>query len=891
MILIYIFIDNRKTKFIFLLIYRIKMTISENPNDPLFQYQWGLKNTGQANGGIGVDIDVVPIWPYYTGKGIRVGVIDSGVQLDHPDLKANIDPNATWDAAKDQPGGGPDEADENHGTAVAGIIGAVANNGIGGSGVAPDVTLGSYHITLGPTQSYTPVANQIDIAYQHALDNKMDVLNNSWGSDVPFAGIDESIQNLAETGRKGLGIIYVKANGNERASGNDSILDAVSNSPYVIAVAAVDNNGVASRYSTPGVNLLISAPGGGSSRQQATTPGNAIVSTDRTGTDGYNTQAGTAGDYVYGFNGTSAASPFVSGVAALVLQANPNLNYRDVQQILAKSARITDNSAYSWFATHSGEWNGGGSEYNRNYGFGLVDARAAVRLAESYKGRTITGPAISKFSYYEPDTPVTIPTNTTINNAASFSFTIQDSIELEHIALKLNLSVGNAKSLNIVLVSPNNTNLNLLSDTKALNGVPWGGSDSLHGFTLTSPALWGEQAKGTWTVKIWDDQKSTSPETIDNATLAALGSIQANRDLIFTNDFGTLAAQDSTRQTISSVGTDQVFNASPVSTGVSFNAANNTFSINGTAGTIKQGSSFKTVFSGDGNDTLVGGNSATTFNPGYGNNSVLLGNADNTVNSIGNDTITATQGVATVNAAGNAMVFNNAAQLNFVSSAGASTVIGGNGAMNVNGGASKVTVFGGTGADTIIGGSAGGSQLTANGAGSTVFANGNGNVLLGSKTGAVTLATQGANNTVFGGIGGGTILSKGINDLVVMDQGTTTLFGGQNAAIFTNRANANIVGETGSYAVGFGSGTSNAWASASTDLFLFANGQAGGNVTIGNFQDGKDFIQLQGYGANVVQTVLAGAQQTASGLSLTLSDNTHITLLGVTSLNQYSFMT
>ncbi|APH59964.1 S8 family serine peptidase [Granulibacter bethesdensis] len=869
------------------------MTFQGDPNDPLFQYQWGLKNTGQVNGVPGIDIDVEPIWPQYTGKGIRIGVIDQGVQLDHPDLQANIDPNATWDAALDKPGGGPDNSSEIHGTAVAGIIAAVTNNGIGVAGVAPNATLGSYHVALGGHQTSD---DQFQIAFQHALNDKMDIVNNSWGFDYAFMPLTSGVDIAARQGRNGLGMIIVKANTNYRKNGNDGILDSTSNSQYVIAVAAIDNNGVVSGYSTPGANLLVSAPAGGSTQQWTEYPGgNGITTTDRTGSDGYNTLTGAAGNYDYGFYGTSAATPFVSGVVALVLQANPNLNYREVQQILAKSARMNDSLSTGWLLNASTDWNGYGSEFSRDYGFGLIDAHAAVRLAESYRGRNVVGIQKTEVESYNPTSPIIIPTNATINNAATFTITENDSLRLEHVSLNLRLTAENLQNLHIVLVSPGGTHIALLTDTKILTGHAW----PTGGFTLTTPAFWGEQAKGTWTVKIWDDQTSTTTETINSATLTTIGSVAINNsnvafnnDMVFTNDFSKLVSTlHPWRQTISSNGSDQVFNASPVSGPVGFNAANNTFSINGTAGTIKQGSSFKTVFSGDGNDTLVGGSSAMTFNPGYGNNTILLGTANNIVNSRGQDTITATQGTATVRAYGNAMVFNNAAQLNFVSSAGASTVIGGSGAMNVNGGAGKLTVFGGTGADTIIGGSAGGSQLTANGAGSTVFANGNGNVLLGSKTGAVTLATQGASNTVFGGIGGGTILSNGTNDLVVMDLGATTLFGGQNAAIFTNSANANIIGETGSYAVSFGSGTSTAWASASTDLFLFANGQASGNVTIGNFQGGKDFIQLQGYGANVVQTVLAGAQQTASGLSLTLSDNTHITLLGVTSLNQYSFMT
>ncbi|WP_072548758.1 S8 family serine peptidase [Granulibacter bethesdensis] len=859
------------------------------PKDPLFQYQWYLQNTGQFGGTRGIDIDVTPLWSLYTGKGVRVGVIDVGTQLDHPDLVQNIDPTATWDAAQDKPGGGPTIAAENHGTAVAGLIAAAANNGIGGVGVAPDATLGIYHEAEG-TVPYPVNPQEFSIAFTHALNDRMDVVNASWGVGTPFAPFMSGLQTLAQQGRNGLGTVIVMSSGDSRGRGSNAIMNATKNSQYVIAVGAIDNTGVVARYSTPGASLLITAPGGSATNPSASTPGSDIVSTDRTGSDGYNTLAGAAGDYVYNFNGTSASAPIVSGIVALMLQANPNLNYRDVQQILAQSARITDAGSVKWFQTHSADWNGGGRFYNADYGFGLVDARAAVRLAESYRGRSVTGTEQTLTAAYQPASPVDIALDPSGTAPTRISFTINNAISVEHISLNLNMNVPDSGNLRLGLTSPAGTTAFLLVNIADMQNVPW----KQGGFTLTSPIFQGEHAQGTWTMSIWDNahfSTPTTPDTLTSATLSVTGSQPASHDIVYTNDFPTLASQSATRLTLSSMQPNPVFNASAVSLPVSISIPVQRFSIGGTSASIAPTTTLSALYTGDGNDTLVGGSSAMTFNPGYGDNTVLLGNANNIVNSEGNDTITATQGAATVRASGNAMVFNNAAQLNFVSSAGASTVIGGSGAMNVNGGAGKLTVFGGTGADTIIGSSTGGNQLIANGAGSAVFANGNGNILLGSQTGAVTLATQGANNTVFGGIGGGTILSNGTNDLLVMDLGATTLFGGQNAAIFTNRANANIIGETGPYAVGFGSGTSTAWASTSTDLFLFANGQAGGNVTISNFQDGKDFIQLQGYGANVVQTVLASAQQTTSGISLTLSDNTHITLLGVTSINQYSFMT
>ncbi|HEX3598694.1 MAG TPA: S8 family serine peptidase, partial [Lacipirellulaceae bacterium] len=118
------------------------------PNDPLFQNEWNLLNTGQEVGNpdlqslfavAGQDINVVPAWNMgYDGSGITVGVIDTGVQLTHPDLIANISPTLRFNAANGGSNVSPDLGDPDswHGTAVAGIIGATGDNDLGVSGVA-----------------------------------------------------------------------------------------------------------------------------------------------------------------------------------------------------------------------------------------------------------------------------------------------------------------------------------------------------------------------------------------------------------------------------------------------------------------------------------------------------------------------------------------------------------------------------------------------------------------------------------------------------------------------------------------------------------------------------------------------------------------------------------
>ncbi len=119
------------------------------PSDPYFQYQWHLFNVGQVVnpyndlqdlfGVPGQDINVIPAWDQgYTGAGVNVAVVDSGVQLDHPDLVQNL--GTGYDALRNRVGGGP-QGDEGHGTSVAGLIAATANNGIGGTGVAYGATI------------------------------------------------------------------------------------------------------------------------------------------------------------------------------------------------------------------------------------------------------------------------------------------------------------------------------------------------------------------------------------------------------------------------------------------------------------------------------------------------------------------------------------------------------------------------------------------------------------------------------------------------------------------------------------------------------------------------------------------------------------------------------
>lgn len=602
------------------------------PNDPLFRYQWFLDNVGQSGGGMGSDINVLPVWADYRGRGTRVAIVDDGVQLDHPDLAANVDKEASWDAVDDTPGGGPVDDDQDHGTAVAGLVAAVANNGIGGSSVAPEATLLAYRISLGFVWAPDSPAR----AFQKALENHADVVNNSWGSVFAFvsnandetqSGFFNALNALAVEGRGGKGSILVFSNGNFGAQGYDGNLNSAANGRHVIAVGAVDDTGVRSAYSTPGANLLVSAPGGASTEQSYTLPGNGVLTTDRTGSAGYNTLDGLAGNYVYNFNGTSASAPIVSGVIALVLEANPNLGYRDVQEVLAHSARFVDPGAASWTITHAGTWNGGGAQFSRNYGFGEVDAHGAVRLAEVYP-----------FLHGAPRDEANVQTVTASGSVtssgtsrANFEFDLAPGVDLNHVDLTLDASIANPATLSMDLTSPSGTKIPMVLDPENAMGplqtpLPWPSG----GFSMGTNAFWGEQSGGKWTISIYNSSSDDLPGSIKAVTLTGYGdSHSTQKEFVYTDDFAKIIGTDSFRLDVAprtnlSVGEGEtaVINAAAVSSQVIVDLAAHHAEILGQVIAISPATTVTKVFTGDGSDKLSGDSGDNAFLAGRGFNVV-----------------------------------------------------------------------------------------------------------------------------------------------------------------------------------------------------------------------------------------------------------------------------
>lgn len=586
-------------------------TAADLPKDTYFSLQWHLLNTGQSGGTKGVDLDVVPVWKKgYTGKGVSIGVFDTAMDVKHTDLAANIDMSKKVIAGGYYQDPTILTATDQHATSVAGII-AAANNGSGVVGVAYDAKLTPVDI-FGPNQTYSWQA-----LWQQS---KFDITNNSWGftSGFSVSQLDASAQYWvfqgfktgADTGRGGLGTIETVAAGNYRQNGLTTETNGLTIDRHAVIVGATDDKGFVTYYSNPGASLLVNAPSSGNT--------SGIVTDDVTGALGY-----SSGNFTSGFGGTSAATPEVAGVEALILQANARLGWRDVQTILAMTARHTGSAvndvahgyeADTWSFNHATTWNGGGLHFSNDYGFGLVDARAAVALAETWSLAVPTAHVSSNEQAATATATGAWDIGHAKTSTIAFNVTAHQSIEEVVIDLvDLKSSAGN--HLVVDLVSPTGTVSNLLNKN--------GGAVSLTaGWELMSREFRGEDSYGTWTLKI-TDTTATDTGSLTKAVLSAFGSSVADKGVfVFTDEFVQYATPE--RSKIAYAGGPATIDAAPISGDMVLNLASGTGTIDGKAVTIAAGTTVQTVIGGDGSNTIAGNNAGDRLYGGAGTD-VLTG--------------------------------------------------------------------------------------------------------------------------------------------------------------------------------------------------------------------------------------------------------------------------
>ena len=452
--------------------------------DPLSGCQWPVKNTNQY-GGDGDDINIESVWAAgKLGAGVNIAIVDNGIHAGHEDLVDNVVAARNHDYY----GFAPD-ALATHGTQVAGLI-AARDNDIGIRGVAPRASIYVYNLTADEDKI---ADNEADAMTRHMADTA--VSNNSWSfpddGDLhsPTAAWEEAVERGVTEGFGGKGVFYVWAAGNGGSQDNSN-LDGRANFYAVTAACATSWRNRITDHSERGSNLWVCAPAGYRSELFRVSP---LVTTTTTGHR-----------YTRNQGGTSAAAAIVSGVAALVRAENPDLTWRDVKLILAASASRNN-------PIH-GEWEQGARKYrstsqrysySHNYGFGTVDAAAAVRLAA---GWTTNVPPLRTVE--AASGPVDIPLEDAIEADTRPGSTVSSTITLpdgyvefiEFIEVEVTMAHPSVRDLRIVLESPSGA-VSVLSTAVIQDhqSPVFDGS-----FRFGSARHLGEDPGGTWTLRVTD---------------------------------------------------------------------------------------------------------------------------------------------------------------------------------------------------------------------------------------------------------------------------------------------------------------------------------------------------------------------------------------------------
>ena len=515
--------------------------------DPLFEEQWHLVNTGQAaftpeGGTPGADMRMSDaIRDGLNGKGVRLAVVDTGLEICHPDLAANVEPGQSFNFVFGLIAGAsltdPFNFDllGDHGTSVAGVAAAVANNGAGGRGVAPDVSLRGYNVgtlfladpELGLLRSLGGSDSFPDSAGAH-------VFNMSFGSVGSAENSEPDFVRLLQMGtselRSGLGALYVKAAGNEFdvcASRHplhaeigclSSNSDPDQNLPYMINVGAFNADDVKSSYSSAGANLWVVAPGG-----EGGFGGPGIITTDQAGTAKGFAQAGAApgtggdlidpdGDYMAAFGGTSSAAPATAGAIAVLLGVNPQLTWRDVKHILASTARQIDpdreevRAAFNgrpYVAQHAWLTNAAGYRFHNWYGFGALALDDAVTMARTHVPASLG--AFTESPWFPASGEMGMSMPIPDGDGAGVTDTLSvaglpGTASIEAVVLEISVDHNYASDLGVTITSPGGTSSVLNPPLNpALDQLP-----GLRQWRLLSNAFYGEAPNGEWQIQVVD---------------------------------------------------------------------------------------------------------------------------------------------------------------------------------------------------------------------------------------------------------------------------------------------------------------------------------------------------------------------------------------------------
>ncbi|KAG7267783.1 hypothetical protein CRUP_015028, partial [Coryphaenoides rupestris] len=314
-------------------------------DDPMWHQQWYLQDTRRSSSLPKLDLHVIPVWRKgITGKGVVITVLDDGLEWNHTDIHPNYDAAASYDFNDNDPDPFPryDSTNENkHGTRCAGEIAMQADNNKCGVGVAYNSKVGGIRMLDGI------VTDAIEASSIGFNPDHVDIYSASWGPnddgktvEGPGRLAQKAFEYGIQKGRGGKGSIFVWASGNGGRQGDNCDCDGYTDSIYTISISSASQQGLSPWYA------------------------------EKCSADLHNECTET-------HTGTSASAPLAAGIFALALEQNPELTWRDLQHIVVWT------SEFDPLANNPG-WkrNGAGLMVNSRFGFGLLNAKALVDLAD-----------------------------------------------------------------------------------------------------------------------------------------------------------------------------------------------------------------------------------------------------------------------------------------------------------------------------------------------------------------------------------------------------------------------------------------------------------------------------------------------------------------------------
>lgn len=449
---------------------RFNRTLLYMEREPLYNQQWHLHGS------------VTQAWEdeNVRGRGVVVAIVDDGLQHSHPDLQTNYVATLSYDYNHLDNDPEPHSPYNAHGTSAAGVC-CAARNGVCGVGVAPEASLVGLQLIAGWVSDYDE-----SVALTH---EGIDIYSCSWGPaddatrlEAPGRVLRDAFRSYTEEGigRGGKGSIYVWAGGNGRQHADNCNYDGYASSRFTIAVGASTFDQRQAWYSEPCAALHVVAPSSG-------TYGKGITTTDLTGQGwGYNRH----GDCTNDFGGTSSAAPFVTGVVALMLEAQPRLTWRDVQHILARTAEPLETWDTDWTARDDG------FSHSHAYGFGRVHAKRAVTMAKLWinNPKRVCGAAVRQSRITGRFNPATLHFEFAQNAHMNF---------IEHVEVRVQeLIVYSRGVMTLTLHQSDNGITSRLMERHTSDTTR-----GIHDWTFTSVRHWGT----TFADNVWSLSSNMTP--------------------------------------------------------------------------------------------------------------------------------------------------------------------------------------------------------------------------------------------------------------------------------------------------------------------------------------------------------------------------------------------